>query len=158
MGTTDLGEIVRDTGRLVQVELEKEKVKLTSHLHPIPPQEADPGQIRQALLNILRNAVEAEAKHLTLILDHDSDHVTIRLEDDGGGMSSDQLQKSTEPFFSTKSQGTGLGLAITRQIVEDHGGHMTIETTEGQGTTLTLTLPRRDVDDSLEVKKPVEVP
>jgi signal transduction histidine kinase len=158
MGTTDLGEIVRDTGRLVQAELEKEKVKLTSRLHPIPPQEADPGQIRQALLNILRNAVEAEAKHLTLILDHDADHVTIRLEDDGGGMSSDQLQKSTEPFFSTKSQGTGLGLAITRQIVEDHGGHMTIETTEGQGTTLTLTLPRRDVDESLNVNEPVEVP
>lgn len=157
MGTTDLEELVRDTGRLVQPELEKAKVKLISHLHPVPPQEADPGQIRQALLNILRNAVEAEATNLTLMLNHDQDKVTITLEDDGGGMSSEQLRKSTEPFFSTKSKGTGLGLAITRQILEDHGGHMGIETHEGRGTVLTLTLPRRDVEESAAVKEPTEV-
>jgi len=102
--------------------------------------EIDASQIRQALINVVRNAVEAGAHNVDIALepDHAALHLVIR--DDGPGMSQDVAARATEPFFSTKATGTGLGLAITRQVVEDHGGQLHVVSLD-PGTEVRLVLP-----------------
>jgi signal transduction histidine kinase len=69
-------------------------------------------------------------------------HAQLQIRDTGSGIPAEQLPKIFEPLYTTKSEGTGLGLFIVREIVAAHGGTITVESVEGQGTTFTLTLPR----------------
>lgn len=140
----DLGHLVRDVERLLQPELKAEHVSLTVSLGVLEPLHADGNQLRQALLNVVRNAVEAGAHHLELAAGVEGQQVTIRLTDDGPGMSADELLHATDPFYSTKASGTGLGLAITRQILEDHDGVVRVQSTPGQGTQIELVFPHRE--------------
>ena len=71
----------------------------------------------------------------------DDTHVLVRFTDTGGGMSPDNLSHVFEPYFTTKAAGTGLGLLIVRRIVREHGGELSIESSEGKGLTLTIRLP-----------------
>lgn len=141
---TDLHDLVHDVHRLLAAELEQAGVALTLELAPCPPQRADGSQLRQALLNVVRNATEAGARTLGLTLHCSPDEVVLGLDDDGPGMSPEQLEKAFDPFFSTKASGTGLGLAITRQILEDHDGAVRVGSSASGGTALELALPRRD--------------
>ena len=74
----------------------------------------------------------------------DESHVTVRFTDTGGGISPDNLSRVFEPYFTTKTSGTGLGLLIVRRIVREHGGELSIESSEGKGLTLTIRLPHID--------------
>jgi len=74
----------------------------------------------------------------------DDSHVIVRFTDSGGGISAENLSRVFEPYFTTKSSGTGLGLLIVRRIVREHGGEMSIESSEGKGLTLTIRLPHVD--------------
>ena len=67
--------------------------------------------------------------------------VRVEITDTGAGVPVAEREKIFEPFFSTKSQGTGLGLSLSRQIIDAHGGALTIEGPEGQGATFSITLP-----------------
>jgi two-component system, NtrC family, sensor kinase len=109
----------------------------------LPLVAADEHQLRQALLNLLRNAVEAMAGggRLLLAMSSDAKLVTLRIRDSGQGIAAEHLAKVFDPFFSTKEHGTGLGLALTQQIVVEHGGSIDVESTPGQGTTFTVRLP-----------------
>ncbi len=142
--STDLHDLVRDVARLLGAELEQGGVSLQVELGEVPAQLADGSQLRQALLNVIRNATEAGAHELVLALRGDAREVVLSLADDGPGMDAEQLDKAFDPFFSTKASGTGLGLAITRQILEDHDGVVRVGSTPGGGTTLELAMPRRD--------------
>jgi signal transduction histidine kinase len=71
----------------------------------------------------------------------DESHVLIRFSDTGGGISTENLSRVFEPYFTTKPSGTGLGLLIVRRIVREHGGELSIESSEGRGLTLTVRLP-----------------
>ena len=139
----DLGHLVRDIERLLQPELKVQKVALTVRLGMVEPLHADGNQLRQALLNVVRNAVEAGARNLELTAGIEDHEVTLCLADDGPGMSEDELLHATDPFYSTKASGTGLGLAITRQILEDHDGVVRVQSTPGQGTRIELIFPHR---------------
>lgn len=141
---TDLHDLVHDVRRLLAAELEQDGVELVLDLDPTPPQRADGSQLRQALLNVVRNATEAGAHRLALSLRCAADEVVLALDDDGPGMSEEQLERAFDPFFSTKASGTGLGLAITRQILEDHDGSVRVGSSPSGGTALELALPRRD--------------
>ena len=136
----DLGAVVDDVARLLAAELAQSGVTLTVRGKPGITAPIDASQTKQALLNIVRNAVEAGARTLELSIDQTASDVTLALRDDGGGMSPEQLQRASEPFWSTKATGTGLGLAIVRQIVEDHGGTLRIASAPGRGTTVALVL------------------
>lgn len=143
----ELAGICQDVARLLAAELDRAGVELRLEMTPITAQLVDGNQLRQALLNVLRNATQAGARHLTVSLSATGGEVLLTVADDGPGMTREQVERATDPFFSTKPSGTGLGLAITRQILEDHDGAVRVESTPGRGTLLTLALPWRPAPD-----------
>lgn len=117
----------------------------------IPRVLADPHQMRQVFLNLLRNALEASPRGSTisarfLIADR---YLVFELRDEGEGIPGENQDKVFDLFFTTKHRGTGLGLAICRKIVEDHGGDIKIESDAGAGSRVTVRLPYRRVSDIL---------
>ena len=116
-----------------------------------------PQDLSRAVLNIMNNACYAVKKkaetassdyqpEVTVSVSVEGDQLIISLADNGEGMTEEVKQRLFENFFTTKpiGQGTGLGMAITRDIVENkHGGKLSFESTEGQGTTFTLTIPTK---------------
>jgi signal transduction histidine kinase len=144
---TSITDVVGDVARLLAAELKGQGVTLTLDVTELPPQRVDGNQLRQALLNVVRNAVDAGAQGLRLVVTSRVRDVGVSLADDGPGMTAEQIDRATDPFFSTKATGTGLGLAITRQILEDHGGEVEIESELGRGTTVSLVFPRRDATE-----------
>jgi signal transduction histidine kinase len=112
----------------------------------LPAVAADEAQLRQALLNLMRNAADAMTGGgaLTVATRSASDGaVEVLVQDTGPGISDEHLARIFEPFFSTKEGGTGLGLALTQQIVAEHGGRILVESRPGVGTTFTVKLPAR---------------
>ncbi|MBI5443006.1 MAG: response regulator [Deltaproteobacteria bacterium] len=103
-------------------------------------------QIRQVMLNLLNNAMQAMPKgggRIRVSTELTGESILIRLQDTGTGIAPEHLGRIFEPFFTTKppSKGTGLGLPISQAIVQRHGGTMDVESTPGQGTTFTVALP-----------------
>ena len=130
----------------VREDLAAKQVKLAVDLGPGDLVAlCDPAQLRQCLINLVRNASDAVASqgggNITLRTRRTGDRVAIDVEDDGVGIAADILPRLFDPFFSTKEGGNGLGLALTQQIVRDHGGELTVESTVGQGTTFRLSVP-----------------
>jgi signal transduction histidine kinase len=141
-----LSDLIADVVRLLQAELDQQAVALEVRCDPLQTQLVDGNQLRQALLNVVRNAVESGAHHVRLSVERHGDEVWVRLVDDGPGMTSDEMDRAFDPFFSTKASGTGLGLSITRQILEDHDGTVRVSSAPGEGAMVTLVFPFRPVD------------
>jgi signal transduction histidine kinase len=114
----------------------------------VPMMEIDRALMRQAIHNLVKNAMEALSRGGALTIESrcDGDAVEIAVSDTGGGITLEIGQRLFEPFFTTKPQGTGLGLSITRQIIEEHGGELRWRNREGTGATFVIRLP---------VKRPV---
>jgi PAS domain S-box-containing protein len=110
----------------------------------VPPFPFDPGQLRQVLINLLKNAVEAMPRGgtLTVGVALQERDVVLTVADTGVGIPPEHLPSLFTPFFSTKEQGTGLGLAISRGLIEQHGGDIAVHSEVGRGTTCTVRLPR----------------
>jgi PAS domain S-box-containing protein len=111
---------------------------------PLPPVNFDSQQIRQVLINLFKNAVEAMPRggELSVTTRVNGPHVEVRVTDTGEGMSPEVLANVFQPYYTTKGKGTGLGLAICKFIVkEQHGGNLLVESTPGQGSTFTIQLP-----------------
>jgi two-component system sensor histidine kinase PilS (NtrC family) len=107
--------------------------------------EGDRDQIRQIVYNVAKNAVRAMSAggKLTVIGREEDAWYSIRFADTGQGMSPEQLSRLFTPFSTAFDGGTGLGMAIVRRIVQDHGGAIDAESSPGEGTTVTVLLPRR---------------
>lgn len=100
-------------------------------------------QIRQMLLNLLKNAWEAvpvPGGQISVTAFTEKSGICINIQDNGCGISKEQLASIFQPFFTTKENGTGLGLAISRQVAEAHHGSISIESTPGQGTVFHIFL------------------
>src|SRR5262245_12094895 len=102
-----------------------------------------PSTFRRALLNLVQNALDAMPQGGTLTVrgQRTTTHVQLQVQDTGSGIPAEQLTTIFEPLYTTKPGGTGLGLYIVQEIVEAHGGQITVESVVGQGTTFTVTLP-----------------
>jgi signal transduction histidine kinase len=143
---TALGPLLEELGEFVRGELQRRGLHLSLHVPDgLPSLSLDPGQIRQACLNLVRNAAEAmpEGGRITIRARAHASEVEIAVTDTGVGVPEEIRDKIFDPFFSTKDGGTGLGLAIARQIAVDHGGSLKCESGQGIGTTFRLSLPTR---------------
>jgi signal transduction histidine kinase len=108
----------------------------------------DEEKIRRTLLNLLENALDAvnRAGEIVVSVNVAEPGVEIGVSDNGQGLAREDQERIFEPFFTKKEKGTGLGLAIAKKIVEGHGGHITVASTPGQGTTFTVAFPRQRPD------------
>jgi two-component system NtrC family sensor kinase len=147
----DLNDTVRDLVEFVRPELDQGRVKVQLELFPsLPLVQADVAQLRQLLLNLVRNAHEAMPSGGSLqVSTRDGEGlVTVEVRDTGHGIPKDRLQRIFDPFFTTKERGTGLGLAMAQEIAQEHGGHLYCESEPGRGTAFTLRLPAAPQPDS----------
>jgi signal transduction histidine kinase len=105
--------------------------------------EGDGELLKQALLNIIINAVQAvrDAGTVAVTIRFDDDNASVIVRDNGIGISRGNLERIFDPFFTTKESGTGLGLAIASSIMQAHGGSITVESEEGTGSTFHLHFP-----------------
>jgi signal transduction histidine kinase len=99
-------------------------------------------ELKEVLLNVLENARLAQARRVTAGIEVQDGRVNIAVRDDGQGIAPDVLPRIFEPHFSTRTSGSGLGLAISRRLVEGWGGEITVDSTPGVGTTVTVALLR----------------
>ncbi len=116
------------------------------HLHtpsPIPTFAFDPGQIRQVLINLFKNALEAmlQGGELNVTAAVQSDTLVLTIVDTGSGIAPEQMPNLFTPFFTTKQGGTGLGLTICRGLISQHQGEISIASEVDRGTTCTIHLP-----------------
>jgi signal transduction histidine kinase len=130
----------------IREDLAARDVKLVTEFAPGDPiAQIDAGQIRQCLINLVRNAADAVVANkggkVILRTRSAGKRIEISVIDDGIGIPADVLPRLFDPFFSTKEGGSGLGLALTQQIVRDHGGDLSVTSTVGSGTTFTLSVP-----------------
>jgi two-component system, NtrC family, sensor kinase len=125
----------------------------------LPPVLIDKDQVKQALTNLVANAMDVMQKGGTLTISvgrekfNDVTYVFLTVSDTGPGIPEEKLPLIFEPFFSTKEiHGTGLGLSITRKIIEEHGGFIKAESVEGKGATIGLYFPFQEEEDSLQAR------
>jgi signal transduction histidine kinase len=103
----------------------------------------DAAQIQQVLVNLIKNAMQAMTKGgtLTLTTGEGAGGVWFSVNDTGGGIPQEQINRIFEPFYTTKAKGTGLGLMIVQRIVRDHGGRVELESRLEEGTQFRVWLP-----------------
>jgi two-component system sensor histidine kinase HydH len=145
----DLNQVMKDVKALMGDAIQEKGIILEERLEPnLPPLEADPNQLEQVLLNLLKNALEAtESKGKIMLSSGTSDaQVWFAVQDTGKGMSEDVQEKIFHPFYTTKHKGTGLGLAVINKIVTDHHGTITVDSVAGSGSTFTVRLPKKGAD------------
>jgi two-component system NtrC family sensor kinase len=140
-----VNQVVEEVFSLVTNQSAIQGVEMVKDLAPVPPVEADFGQLRQAFVNIVINAIEATGRggHLRVATRPlpEEDAMEIVFQDDGPGIPPEVMQKIFDPFFTTKEKGTGLGLSVVYGIVDRHHGRVAVDSEPGKGTRFTIRLP-----------------
>jgi signal transduction histidine kinase len=140
----NLNEIILEVKALMSPAAEEKGLSLEDHLNPrLPRLYADPNQLNQVLVNLIKNAMEAteSGDRITLATGSEDGQVWFSIQDNGKGMTAEVQEKIFHPFFTTKEKGTGLGLAVIHKIITDHNGTIALETVPGLGSTFTIRLP-----------------
>jgi two-component system NtrC family sensor kinase len=153
-------DVVRDSVKLYNEPCAEQSINMRIMLgENLPEVLIDRDQVRQALNNLIANAIDAMPEGGTLTIGageenvHNVPFVFLKISDTGKGIPQDKLSQIFEPFFTTKAigHGTGLGLSISRKIVEEHGGFISAESAEGKGSTFTLYFPYQSGEESCKV-------
>lgn len=140
----DLNKIIREVQTMMQEAAKEKRVQLESRLDgTLPTSLLDPNQMKQVLINLIKNSIEAIEKDgsITVSTHSQGGHICLQVADTGRGIEPKIISEIFNPFFTTKKTGTGLGLAVINKIVEDHHGTVSVESTLGKGTTFTIILP-----------------
>jgi PAS domain S-box-containing protein len=148
-GVTNINELVRGVVRLVAAEADRRQVIIEARLaDALPPIHCDAIQIKQVLVNLILNAMEAMAespsseRRLTIISQRTATGVVrLAVSDRGPGLSTGEVDRVFDAFYTTKQEGIGLGLTISRTIVQSHGGRLDVATNPDRGVTFTFELP-----------------
>jgi two-component system sensor histidine kinase HydH len=141
--------IIEEALALVSEDAQFRRVAIEKKLlEGLPDVMVDPMQMRQAVLNVLLNAIEAMSEGGTLTIEtagadpaDGPSAVTLSVTDTGVGMSAEEVGKLFEPFYTTKPSGTGLGMTVVSRVVEQNGGRIGVRSALGEGTTFSLILP-----------------
>lgn len=148
----NVNEIIERIGFLIGTEARKKNVQITkNYAANLPLILVDAEQIKQVLLNILLNAIQAipgegqiwiETRVVSVARDREpSPFVQIEVRDTGVGIPKENFERIFDPFFSTRPEGSGLGMAISNQIIHEHGGFINLESEVGKGTSFRVHLP-----------------
>jgi len=142
---TDVLSIVEETLQLLRLQAEKQRIAVEREFQTLPMILIDPEQMKQAMLNLLLNAIQAMPEGGLLTLkgrnSEDGQWIHLSIQDSGMGISGEDIDKLFDPFFSTKEGGVGLGLSITHRIIDQHHGKIEVESSPGMGTLFTVWLP-----------------
>jgi two-component system NtrC family sensor kinase len=142
---TDVAAVLEEAVSLVGHQAALKGLTISKSVTAVPLIQADAGQLRQAIVNVILNGFEAMQSGDTLKLrcakSADGKLIEFACEDTGVGIPPDRLAKIFDPFFSTKEMGTGLGLSVVYGIIERHGGTIDIRSAVGKGTTVVFRLP-----------------
>lgn len=139
-----LNRVVEAAASLLRPELDNRgiavKLQLSRRLSPVLH---DPGQMKQVLVNLMKNAMQAMTHGglLTLATGETSETCWVEVADTGGGIAQEQINRIFQPFYTTKKKGSGLGLMIVQRIVREHGGRIELESRVGQGASFRIHLP-----------------
>ena len=142
--TFDLNECIR-SALVITKSHTKTKAKVVTHLSDIPPVCGRPGSIGQVVLNLIINACHAISGYGEIIIhtERQNENVVFSVTDNGCGIKPENIHSIFDPFFTTKEigKGTGLGLSVSHSIVQQHSGHIEVESTLNEGTTFRVYLP-----------------
>lgn len=140
--TVHLNEMIRSMLPLFVSDAQTDDKQVQLDLADIPPLRLSAKEIRQLIVNLVRNGLEAMTKGgtLTITTQCSENRVVLAVRDEGCGISTEVIDKIGTPFFTTKQDGTGLGLAMCYSVAEQHGANITFETSK-QGTTFFVTFP-----------------
>jgi len=142
--------LIREVAKFMRAELEHQRISLRIEAPgPTPVIKADPVQIEQVLLNLVRNSIEAivsaakDDRKLTIrSVKTNNGFIKVSIGDTGYGVEADHAARLFEPFFTTKSTGLGIGLSISQNILEAHGGRLWLESNSEAGALFSFTLPQ----------------
>jgi two-component system NtrC family sensor kinase len=142
----NLNDLITEVLKLLRFELQRKSIQLDTEFSEIPVINGDPNKIKQVVVNLVMNAVQAMHGQGRIILKtrlNPKGMLELRVEDDGPGLTRELQEKVFAPFFTTKKEGegTGLGLYICRNIIQEHGGSITIESHPGEGASFLILLP-----------------
>ena len=146
-GEVDINRVLEDTLQLLETQLRHSRVEVVrAYGEGLPRVFGNAGQLQQVFTNLLLNARDAipDGGDITLRTRSDEDEVlTVEVIDTGIGIAPENVARIYDPFFTTKGvgRGTGLGLAVSYGIVQEHAGHISVESAPGRGTTFRITLP-----------------
>ncbi|MEM1294028.1 MAG: ATP-binding protein [Verrucomicrobiota bacterium] len=141
----DLNKLVQESLRVLEPEIKDRRINVRVELHSdLPKLQLDPDQIKQAFYNLIRNANQAMGTGGNLVIRTDADdyNILVQFDDDGVGISAEDMAGLFKPYHTTKQSGSGLGLLIVRRIIREHGGEIELESEEKDGTTVTCYFPR----------------
>jgi two-component system sensor histidine kinase HydH len=150
----EIPPIFEETLQLLKPQIERRRISVQKEFRSLPPIIIDREQMKQVVLNLLLNAIQAmpEGGQLGLSgqVPEDNQGVQLSIEDTGIGIPSEDMDKLFDPFFSTKEGGIGLGLSIAHRIIDQHHGKIEVESKPGKGTLFTIWLPmderKKDAD------------
>lgn len=139
-----INTVVHESLAFLQPEIQDRDVIVQEELAPgLPPISANVDQLKQAFYNLIKNAVQAltHGGILRVTTSRSDTHLQISFEDNGTGISVEDMAHITEPYYTRKKGGTGLGLFIVQRILHEHGGHLELLSEPGRGTTARILLP-----------------
>jgi len=152
----NMNDIIRDIYPLLRADALRNNCEIEVDFSEIPNVPVDQNSIRQLILNMVRNGLDAMAGSAGVIeisTRTDDEKVFLSIKDHGSGIPPEVKEKLGTPFFTTKEKGTGLGLAICYRIVQRHGASLTVESEPGKGTVFTIAFVPSLATSAAEVVK-----
>lgn len=141
----DLSELIRNVLSLLESQANLKNIQMHASIdEQLPLISCEENQIKQVLLNLCKNAMEALPDGGEIYVKGQqvsAEHIQISIRDNGCGIDPERIPRLGEPFYTTKENGTGLGLMVSQRILEDHGGSLQIESERQKGTTVSIVLP-----------------
>ncbi len=144
MAPVALSQLLEDSLKVMRLEIQNKEIQITADWGDAIPQIlADADQLKQAFLNIIKNAVNAMSNggELNITCTLEEEGLTINFRDSGGGINAREITRVMDPYYTTSKDGNGLGLLVVERIIRAHGGQLNIHSKANRGTLLQIVLP-----------------